>query len=98
MGSFYPIGAGLRRQIDFGTELPEYGGLGSFGMRGPGPRIEDLPMADAADDYRFRGGTVYNLESSHVIREGGGASGAHSDINRPEVAHAVWQAMACTAR
>jgi hypothetical protein len=98
VGSFYPIGAGLRRQIDFGTELPEYGGLGSFGIRGPGPRIEDLPMADATDDYRFRDGTVYNLESSHVIREGGGASGAHSDINRPEVAHAVWQAMACTAR
>jgi hypothetical protein len=98
VGSFYPIGAGLRRQIDFGTELPEYGALGSFGVRGPGPRIEDLPMADAADDYRFQGGTVYNLESSHIIREGGGASGAHSDINRPEVAHAVWQAMACTAR
>ena len=35
---------------------------------------------------------VYNLESSRYIREGGGLSGAHNDIARPEVAHAVWQA------
>ena len=37
-------------------------------------------------------GKVYNLESSQYIRHGDGASGAHSDITGPEVAHAIWEA------
>ena len=53
-------------------------------------------MGDAAHDYGFQGGHVYNLEATGVIKEGGGASGAHSDIARPEVAHALWQAVKST--
>jgi hypothetical protein len=32
------------------------------------------------------------VEASRVIKEGGGASGAHSDIAHPEVAHIFWEA------
>jgi hypothetical protein len=42
--------------------------------------------------YGFERGRVYNIESSGVINVGGGFSGAHSDIAKPEVAHAVWEA------
>jgi hypothetical protein len=35
---------------------------------------------------------VYNLDANSVIKNGGGFSGAHSDIAHPEVAHAMWQA------
>lgn len=94
VGAFYPLGAGLRDQIDFGgPRLPAYGGVGTWGIRGPGPRLSDLPIGGVDHGYGFTRGTVYNLESSEVIRRGDGPSGAHSDIARPEVAHVVWQAM-----
>ena len=51
-----------------------------------------MPMLAAGGDYDFRAGVVYNLDATSYIREGGGASGAHSDIARPEVAHAIWEA------
>jgi hypothetical protein len=47
--------------------------------------------------YGFRGGRVYNLDASGFINEGSGASGAHSDIAKPAVAHAFWQAIATPA-
>lgn len=94
VGRLYPIAAGLKQQVHYAPgELPKYGGLGAFGIRGPGVLIEDLDMLSEDGSYSFNGGTSYNLESSHVIREGGGASGAHSDIDRPEVAHAFWAAV-----
>ena len=37
-----------------------------------------------------RGGCL--LESSQFIARKEGASGAHSDIDGPQVAHAMWQA------
>ena len=43
--------------------------------------------------YAFRRRRVYNLEASGVIKNGEGASGAHSDIAHPEVAHAFWAAV-----
>jgi hypothetical protein len=49
-------------------------------------------MKPAGERYRFRVGGLYNLDGSAYICEGGGLSGAHSDIARPEVAHAVWEA------
>ena len=50
-------------------------------------------MEGADFDYGFEPGHIYNLEASHVIKNGGGFSGAHSDIAHPEVAHAMWQAV-----
>jgi hypothetical protein len=93
VGRWYPLGAGVAREIEFALDdLPQYGGVGTFGLRGPGLDLVDLDMQAVGQPYDFRGGRVYNLECSGVIRNGDGASGAHSDIVHPEVAHAVWSA------
>ena len=91
VGRFYPLGAQVRQQLVLGNDLPAYGGIGSFGIQGA-KGIEDMPMRAANFAYGFRPGTIYNLEASEIIRNGGGASGAHSDIAHPEVAHAFWSA------
>ena len=93
VGRLYPTAAGVARQVAFAPgDFPKYGALGTFGARGPGIEIEDRRMLPVTDSYGFRKGTIYNLESSHIINQGGGLSGAHNDIARPEVAHAFWQA------
>ena len=51
-------------------------------MQATGIDVQDMPMQPATFAYDFRDGRVYNLESSQIIRNGGGASGAHSDIIR----------------
>jgi hypothetical protein len=95
---FYPLGAGAARQVDFAPgKLPKYGGIGMFGIQGPGIDLEDRPMLALEGEYRFRGGRVYNLDGSGFINQGGGASGAHNDIAKPAVAHAFWQAIATVA-
>jgi hypothetical protein len=94
VGRWYPLAARAAGQVVFAApgQLPKYGGVGSFGAQGPGLKLVDQLMLAADEPYGFEAGTVYNLEGSGVIRAGGGFSGAHSDIARPEVAHAVWQA------
>jgi hypothetical protein len=93
VGRFYPLGAGIARQVVFApNEYPKYGALGAFGARGPGIESVDMKMLPASLDYSFQGGRIYNLESSQFINQGGGAAGAHNDIAKPEVAHAIWQA------
>ena len=93
VGRLYPIAAGIARQVDFAPgEFPTYGGVGAFGARGLATGVEDGPMLAANGKYTFKPGTIFNLESSQFIAKGGGASGAHSDIDGPEVAHALWQA------
>ena len=95
VGKFYPIAAGIARQVNFapGAELPKYGGIGAFGLQGPGLTLHDVPIEDATHTYNFERGHVYNLECTNVIKEGTGASGAHSDIAKREVAHAMWEAV-----
>jgi hypothetical protein len=94
VGRFYPIGAGLRGQVSFAPgELPKYGALGAFGVRGPGAPAADLKMLPADRPYAFEPGKIYNLNSSGFINQGSGASGAHSDIAKREVAHAFWAAV-----
>lgn len=91
---FYPMGAGVAGQVDFAPgQLPKYGGVGAFGIQGPGIDREDRAMLPPESAYGFQGGRVYNLESSGFINQGSGASGAHSDIAKPAVAHAFWQAI-----
>jgi hypothetical protein len=93
VGRWYPLGAGVARQLDFAPgELPRYGGVGAYGLQGPGLDLVDLQLERADQSYPFQSGHVFNLECSGVIRNGGGASGAHSDIAHPEVAHALWSA------
>jgi len=84
----------MDRQVAFDPgELPKYGGLGTFGIQGFDINASLLEMLCMNESYPFELGRVYNIEASAVIRNGGGASGAHNDISRPEVAHAFWQAI-----
>jgi hypothetical protein len=93
VGRWYPLAAGIAGQVDFAPqELPRYGGVGTFGLRGPGLEINDLELKAADQPYDLRGARVFNLECSWVIRNGDGASGAHSDLIHPELAHVVWSA------
>ena len=59
---------------------------------GSGAEDEDRVISrhDHADG--FEPGGFYNIDAGGVINLGGGFSGAHSDIAKPEVAHAVWEA------
>jgi hypothetical protein len=66
--------------------------VGAFGVRGPGTEGEDRVIIRADHAYNFEPGKIYNIDGSGVINIGGGFSGAHSDIAKPEVAHAVWEA------
>jgi hypothetical protein len=72
-------------------DLPLYGAIGKFGIRGLAG-AENRPMLDENSDYNFQAGHVYNLEASKYIKKMDGISGAHSDIDGPQVAHALWQA------
>jgi hypothetical protein len=94
VGKFYPLAAKLGRQVEFDAPgaLPKYGGLGAFGVQGPGADATAMKMQPVTARYGFAAGGIYNLDAEQFIRLGGGASGAHSDIARPEVAHALWEA------
>jgi len=97
VGKWYPLGAEAGREVLLllPSELPQYGGLGTFGIRGqnlPPAFDPDGPMLDDNDEYGFTNGQIYNLEASAVINQKRGLSGAHSDIAHTRVAHAFWQA------
>ncbi len=93
VGTWYPWAAGAKQQITFAPgELPKYGAIGAFGIQGPGADAENVMILGPERAYNFEPGKIYNIESSGVINVGGGFSGAHSDIAKPEVAHAVWEA------
>ena len=94
VGKYYPMGAGIAGQKTL-AELPKYGGVGSFGLQGLAALADDRPIGSSSEDYGFVAGRVYNLDAASVIRNGDGASGAHSDIAHPEVAHAAWPAIMC---
>ncbi|MGY1691850.1 hypothetical protein [Geodermatophilus sp. SYSU D01105] len=96
--SFYPIGAGARGQVDFAPDrLPTYGAIGTFGVRGPGIRVVDDDLRPVDQPYDLQPGVVHDLRADDVIRDGSGVMGAHSDITRGPVAHAVWQAALASA-
>jgi len=91
----YPIGAGISQQIVFDpNQLPKYAALGTFGASGPGLDVVDMKMQPLDGSYNFEPGKIYNLESSEFISDmsDGDFGGAHNDIAKPEVAHAVWSA------
>lgn len=93
VGRFYPQGAKLKQQfVLVDSPFPKYGGVGAFGIQGTAAGPQDVPIKPATSVYGFRPGTIYNIEASRVIRTMDGASGAHSDIAHPEVAHIFWEA------
>lgn len=90
---FYPLGAAARWQIDFAPgSLPRFGAVGIHGAHGLAAPARDLAILDAGADYTLRPGCIHNIEASRAISKGGGVSGAHSDIDGPEVAHLIWSA------
>jgi hypothetical protein len=91
VGTYYPLAASLAGQVAFGGELPKFGGVGSFGIQGMG-NLTPLEILPETESYKFEPGKVYNLEGSRFIKKMVGASGAHSDIDGPQVAHMIWQA------
>lgn len=96
VGRLYPAAVRVKSQFLLGDEYPKYGGVGSYGLQGVGPVGHNLAMHTDRTPYGFAAGSIYNLESSAVINQGGGFSGAHSDIAHPEVASAFWQAVRAT--
>lgn len=97
VGNFYPLGAGLAGQQDFALpSLPKFGGVGAWGLRGPGLQIEDATIESVSQEYGFQPGKVYNLLGDAFIKDGDAFSGGHSDIAHPEVGHAVWEAARAT--
>ncbi len=93
VSTWYPWAAGAKQQVTFAPgELPKYGAVGAFGIQGPGVDAENVMILGPERAYDFEPGKIYNIDSSAVINVGGGFSGAHSDIAKPEVAHAVWEA------
>ncbi len=94
VGRWYPLAAGVKRQVDYDDRLPKYGAVGTFGLCGLDALAQFMPMLSASETYDFLSGRIYNLESSAVIRETLSTfSGAHSDLAHPEVGHAVWSAV-----
>ncbi|MBC1225211.1 hypothetical protein GNF10_31090 [Nostoc sp. UCD121] len=99
VGKMYPLGAGVAGQVEFplkpgeSPKLPKYGGLGAFGSRGKSLEIVDQEMLPLNTSYQFEAGKIYNLKSDKFISKSDGSlGGAHNDIARPEVSHAVWEA------
>lgn len=90
VGKFYPIAVRLSGQVDF-APLPDYGAIGAFGIQGFANVVTSRMLAETAS-YAFTPGAIHNLDASQFIAKMDGASGAHSDIDGPQVAHAIWQA------
>ena len=64
VGKWYPLAAGVRRQVDYNDALPKYGAVGSFGLCGLDDRAEFGALQAASETYAFEPGRIYNLESS----------------------------------
>jgi hypothetical protein len=98
VGSLYPVAAGAARQVAYDTstaKLPTYGALGTYGASGAGVAAETraLVLGDVTSDHALAPGGVYNFNGDSVIRKGGGAAGAHSDIAHAELGHLFWNAV-----
>ncbi|MCG7594989.1 hypothetical protein [Mycobacterium sp. PSTR-4-N] len=94
VGTWYPLGARIGRDHTLGPgDLPEWGGIGSYGIQGTGS-AEDLRIdEDVRHQYGFVRGGIYNADADAVITGGDRLSGAHSNFVNDSVAHLFWQAV-----
>ncbi|HEX5110768.1 MAG TPA: hypothetical protein VFV95_20095 [Vicinamibacterales bacterium] len=88
VGAAFPAAVGLVNEFDFGTELPRFGGVGTWGIQGTSI-AESSGMLDQNGTYSFKAGRIYNVDGSRFIS-------GHSAIDGPEVAHLLWQAVAAS--
>lgn len=86
VGAAFPAAVGLVNEFDFGTELPKFGGIGSWGIQGTAV-AERRAMLEPSGAYGFEPARIYNLDSSAFIP-------GHSAIDHAAVAHMLWQAAA----
>ena len=84
VGTAYPAAVGLINEFDFGTELPKFGGIGTWGIQGT-PIGEKKTMLETGE-YDFAPGRLYNVDGSRFIS-------GHSAIDGPQVARMQWQAV-----
>jgi hypothetical protein len=92
VGTFFPLAAKLGHERLLGEELPEFGGVGAFGIRGTAAdTTHDMNVLNANAEYGFNAEHIYNIDASRIISHGRGPAGAHSDITHPEIAHIFWQ-------
>ena len=67
VGVFYPLASRIKGSASFAGPMPEFGGIGTYGIQGVADDIrDDLPMKAATDIYSFKKGNVYNLDGSRV--------------------------------
>jgi hypothetical protein len=89
VGAAYPAAVGLVNEFDFGTALPRFGGLGTWGIQGTA-LAEKQAMLDEKGVYTFKPGRIYNLA---IVRgEGGrpailftGSHGAEWSLKTPDI-------------
>lgn len=88
VGTWYPLASRMNQSVAFApAELPKYGGIGSFGIQGPGLQITEIDLAMNGTGYQLAGsGAVTNVEASRAVS-------SHSEISNPDVAHLVWSAI-----
>ncbi|MGO4327228.1 hypothetical protein AB4Z48_04780 [Cupriavidus sp. 2TAF22] len=93
VGTFYPWAAGVAGQVAFdpAQAYPTFGAIGAFGIQGVDGSA-DAAMMPYDGRYDMARGKVLNIEASEFICHKSGVSGAHNDIDGPEVAHLIWQA------
>jgi hypothetical protein len=91
VGKLYPFASRVNGSAAFDATagFPEYGAIGAFGIQGVPQNA--LTMLEADKPYSLAKGQIYNVESSKFICHGNGVSGAHSDIDGPQVAHLIWE-------
>lgn len=97
LSRMYPLGAGLANQVDYdlynANNPPKYRALGHLGARGlSSEKSVFMEMLPTDSFYQFEPRVIYNLNSDQYICELEGRGGAHNDIDKAEVAHAVWEA------
>jgi hypothetical protein len=94
VGVVYPRAAQVAGRVAFAPNaLPKYGVIGPFGIQGPGLSISNAQMLPIDQNYTVHSGQIYIVDGTTYVNQGGGLSGAHSDIRKPEVTHHVWQAI-----
>ncbi len=90
VGLAYPIASLAAGQVaaSIGDKDDPYGGIGRNGAQKT-PEASDGVLLDIGADYKFQGNLLYNLTADSVITD-------HSDVAKPQVAHAVVAAIATT--
>ena len=91
VGWWYPTASMLARQDSQADDdvLYRWGAMGHDGYQ-QNPAAVTMPLAEAGKPYSFAPGTFYALDANDVIKTMQSSfSGAHSDIQHPEVLWAV---------